>query len=160
MWYSLRAMSRSLTKGLLLAVAFATALVASPAASKDAAMRSVRVKAANFRAGPSDNAKVIFTATRYFPVKILKNKKGWLQVVDFEGEKSWVAQYLLSTEDTVVVQVEEGNLRKGPGTQHELLEKVTYGEAFRVVKRKGRWLRIANKARVVGWIRDDLTWGD
>ena len=33
------------------------------------------------------------------------------------------------------------------------------GEVFKVVDRKGRWLRVVNVEGAKGWLREDLAWG-
>lgn len=133
----------------------------SPAVHAAAPTRlSVNVPTANFRAGPSTKADVLFTATRYFPVTILETKGKWVRVIDFEKEESWVAKRLLANTPTVVVEVKKGNVRDAPSTEGEVLDKVEYGEVFRIVKTDGRWMRIATPKEVIGWVRDDLTWGE
>lgn len=145
--------------GLLLAVA-ATSLSAPSAEAKSAKLRAVEVPKANFRAGPSTKADILFTATRYFPVQVLETKGDWVRVRDFEKEESWVAKRLLADVHTVAITVKKGNVRDEPSTKGEVADKVEYGEVFRVLARKGRWLKIATAKRTIGWVRDDLTWGE
>ncbi|MEM9693328.1 MAG: SH3 domain-containing protein [Myxococcota bacterium] len=121
---------------------------------------AVKVPKANFRAGPSRKHDVLFTATRYFPVHVVKKKGDWALVRDFEKEEAWISSKLLAPTHTVVVEVKKGNVRDKPSTKGEVVDKVEYGEVFRVVKRKGRWLQIATPKSTLGWVRNDLTWGE
>ncbi len=59
-----------------------------------------------------------------------------------------------------MIKVKKGNLRDSPGLKGEVVGHVGYGEAFRVVERKGRWLKVATPDETLGWIREDLGWGD
>ena len=128
--------------------------------SAQAKLLSVKVRSANFRDGPSMTAEILFTADRYFPVRVLKHKRGWVEVEDFERERAWVAARLLGRLDTAIVKVQVGNVRAGPSIHHGVVGKIHYGEAFRIKKRKGRWLKLASSDAIIGWVRDDLTWGD
>jgi SH3-like domain-containing protein len=135
-----------------------------PASAKTAASKSktqsVAVREANFRTGPSIKHDVAFTAIKFYPVKILKRVRGWVEVEDFEGDRAWIALRLLSVAPTVVVSVDKANLRGKASTKSEVVDKVEKSQVFRVVERKGRWLRLAADDDERGWIREDLVWGD
>ena len=82
---------------------------------------SVKGPKANFRQGPSVNEKIAYTADKYYPVKILKKDKGWVQVEDFEGEKAWVLEKLLSKQKSVVVKREKANIRQKASTKAKII---------------------------------------
>lgn len=121
---------------------------------------SVQVRVANFRAGPSTDREIVFTATRYFPVQVLEQKGSWVRVRDFEKEEAWIARRLLGKTPSLVVDVKKGNVRAAGDLEAEVVDEVIYGEVFRIAKRRGRWLQIATPKKVIGWVRDDLTWGE
>lgn len=152
--------ARTLRRWVLPLAVMATTLTPGTGEAKSTPLRAVEVPKANFRTAPSLKADVLFTATRYFPVEILETKGEWVRIRDFEKEESWVAKRLLGDVHTVAIEVEKGNVRGGPSTQDEVVDRVEYGEVFRVVERKGRWLKIATPEETVGWVRDDLTWGE
>ncbi|WP_437683900.1 SH3 domain-containing protein [Sorangium sp. So ce131] len=134
------------------------ALAALPGAAR-AEILSVNVPVANFRAGPSTSEPVEFTATRYYPVKVLEREDGWCKIKDFEGDLAWVAGRLLARVTTVVIKVSRGNVREAPTTSAEVAFQVQRGEVFKVLGRKGRWLRVAALQGETGWVREDLAWG-
>jgi len=145
----------------LAALPFLASSLVTPTAHAGGSKRlSVNVPTANFRSGPSTKHDILFTATKYFPVTVLETKGDWVRVIDFEKEESWVAKRLLTQTPTVVVEVKKGNVRDAPSIKGEVLDKVEYGEVFRIVKTDGRWMRIATPKNVIGWVRDDLTWGE
>lgn len=143
--------------GIAAIVACAALLTAAHA---QAEILSVQVERARFREGPGTAHDILFTADRYFPVRVLERKGGWVKVVDFEDEQAWVSRKLLGPREAVVVSVEKTNVRGGPGLKHEVVTRAEYGVVFRVVEREGRWLQIGTRREVVGWVRDDMTWGD
>ncbi|HHH26895.1 MAG TPA: hypothetical protein ENK57_00885 [Polyangiaceae bacterium] len=142
-------------------LAVAAALILSAASHRASAeILCVKVPTANFRSGPGTSHDIVFKADKFFPVKILEKKDGWAKVRDFEKEVAWVATRLLGDRDAVVIKVKKGNLRKEPDMKGELVGHVGYGEAFRVVERKGKWLKIATAEKTLGWIHESLGWGD
>lgn len=137
-------------------VIFAMMVFASVARAE---ILSVKVPVANFRAGPSTSEPVEFTATRYYPVKVLEREGGWCKIKDFEGDLAWVADRLLARISTIVIKVPRGNVRKAPTTSAEVAFQTERGEVFKVLDRKGRWLRVVNEGGDKGWVREDLAWG-
>jgi SH3-like domain-containing protein len=129
-------------------------------ASAAAKVLSVGVDEANFRSGPSTKHEVVFTAIRHFPVKVLERVKGWVKVEDFEGDSGWVASYLLTEVPTVIISVDKANLRKAPSTSSGVADVAERSQVFRVVEKKGDWLKLAVGKEERGWIRNDLVWGD
>ncbi|MGK3960068.1 SH3 domain-containing protein [Sorangium sp. So ce118] len=124
-----------------------------------AELLSVKVPVANFRAGPSTSEPVEFTATRYYPVKVLEREGGWCKIKDFEGDLAWVADRLLAKVKTIVIKVPRGNVREAPTTSAEVAFQTERGEVFKVLDRKGRWLRVVSVGGAKGWVREDLAWG-
>lgn len=140
--------------GLLLAAAFVLL-----AADASAEMKSVKVREANFRSGPSKDDKVVYLALRYYPVKVLKRKDRWLYVRDFQGEKAWVAGWLLSDQEAVIVKTRRANIRKESTSRSDKVCRAKRGWAYRVLARKGKWARVADEHGAVGWIHSKLLWG-
>ncbi|WP_437321695.1 SH3 domain-containing protein [Sorangium sp. So ce385] len=133
-------------------------VVAFPSAAQ-AEMLSVKVPVANFRAGPSTREPVEFTATRYYPVKVLEREGGWCKIKDFEGDLAWVADRLLARVKTIVIKAARGNIREAPTTSAEVAFQAERGEVFKVLDRKGRWLQVIDEKGGKGWVREDLAWG-
>lgn len=143
----------------ILAVA-AALMFSATSALASAETLCVKVPTANFRAGPGTTHDIVFKADKFFPVQILEKKDGWAKVRDFEKEVAWVAARLLGDRDSVVIKVDKGNLREEPNLKGELVGHVGYGEAFRIVERKGKWLKVATADKTLGWIHQSLGWGD
>ncbi len=124
-----------------------------------AEMLSVAVQEANFRAGPSKEHQIVFTAIQHYPVKVVGRNGGWVHVQDYEGDRAWVAARLLCKQKTAIVKVDRANLRKKPTIRSKVVAKVELAEVFLVKARQGLWLHLFVGDEERGWIRHDLVWG-
>jgi len=125
-----------------------------------AEMMSVKVDKCNFRQGPSVKNPVAYKADKFYPVKILKKQKGWVQVEDFEGDKAWVMATLLDDQKTVVVKRKIANIRDKASTKSKILFTAAQGAAFKILKEEGKWLLVQHADGDRGWIHESLVWGN
>jgi SH3-like domain-containing protein len=140
-------------------LALAAMLAVAPQAAS-AEMRSVTVTSANFRAGPSTREPVLFTADRHYPVEILEAQGDWVRVRDFEGEEAWVSTLLLGDEPAVVVTADVVNVREKPARDAVVVHTAERGAVFRVLARQAGWVSVADEAGAVGWVHENLLWGN
>ena len=143
----------------LLSFALGSMAVLLVGADAQAESRSVGVASANFRTGPSTSRPILYTADRYYPVQVVRCDVGWCETRDFEGDRAWVAERLLSEQPSVVVNVDRVNVRHGPTTRAKVLFRVDWGEALKVTERKDEWLEIEDVEGERGWVYAKLTWG-
>ena len=124
-------------------------------------MKSIGKDAVNIRKGPSLDSGVLYETHLGYPIEIDKTQGDWVRFKDWEGTVGWVYKPLISDIKTAVVIGDEVNVRKGPGSQHDVVKKVAKGEVYKVVGRKGEWVKIAYyiEGEEIGWIRNDLLWG-
>jgi len=101
---------------------------------------SVKKDAVNIRSGPSTNSKVVWQVFESFPLEIIKRDGKWLNVVDFEGDKGWIYESLISSKKTVIVNVETANMRSGPSTEDPIIATVKKGVVFEPVEMKSGWM--------------------
>ena len=92
------------------------------------------------------------------PVTILEKKGQWVRFQDFEGDKGWIHSSLLSQTRTIIIKVNQCNIREGPGTQFEIAFTVDKGIPFKVLQKKGQWLQIEHQDGDKGWVFDTLVW--
>jgi len=136
---------------------FALALAAAPAAAE---MVSIRGATVNMRAGPGTHAKILWELGRHYPLRVLERRGGWLKIRDFEGDEGWVFARLTSRTPAMIVKRPSANIRGGPGTGYRILGRAEYGEVFRTLERRGRWVRVARPpGNRDGWIARSLLWG-
>jgi len=142
---------------ILLLVGFFSVLI--PVSGVLAAERmSVKVGLANVRSGPSKTSEVAWQVTKYHPFKILKKKGVWYECKDFEGDTGWLYKDLLAKTATVITLKENCNIRSGPGSDNHILFIVDREVPLKVLKRKGRWLKIEHEDGDQGWIHASLVW--
>lgn len=141
---------------LLFLVASGFAGCVSPA---QAAQRmAVKVSLANVRGGRSTKASILFRVPKYYPFKILRKAGNWYRVEDFENDRGWVYASLLGKIWAVVTKVKTGNIRSGPGLKYRIVFTAEKGVPFRVLKKKGSWLKIKHVDGDSGWIHRKIVW--
>ncbi len=114
---------------------------------------------ANIRSGPGTKNDVLWEVEKYHPLEVLKKKDPWYYFRDFEGDKGWIHKKLLVKNiSTVITKKDKCNVRSGPGTTHEILFSTEKGIPFKVLKRKGKWLRVLHSDGDKGWIYESLVW--
>ncbi len=145
---------------LLVSAATALAGVAFASPASAAELLSVKNESANFREGPGEKHAIVYSADRFYPVEVVEKKDAWVKVKDFEGDVAWVAERLLTKQETIVVEGDRVNVRDKAGTTAEIVFKAERGEVFKVEERQGKWLRVVDANGDGGWVRDDMVWGE
>lgn len=120
---------------------------------------SIAVHRANVRSGPSTDHEILWTVGKYYPVDTIKRSGKWYKIRDFEGDRGWIYRSLLKKVPAVIVKRRIVNVRKGPGTKFKILFRAEKGVTFRLLKRKGKWLKVRHEDGEVGWIHRNLVWG-
>nr|HID59063.1 hypothetical protein [Desulfobacterales bacterium] len=120
---------------------------------------SVSVDKANIRTGPGKEYEVIWQVGKYYPVKVIKKSGEWYKIRDFEDDEGWIHSSLLKKIPSVVVKRDEINVRKGPGKEFKILFRAEKGVSFKLLKKKGMWVKVQHADGDVGWIYRPLVWG-
>lgn len=119
---------------------------------------SVRADIANIRAEPNTDAAVIWQVEKYHPLQVLRKQDAWYFFEDFEGDRGWIHNSLLSDTRSVIVKRDNCNVRSGPGTDTAVRFTVGKGVPFRVLSEKGDWLELEHADGDQGWIHRSLVW--
>ena len=119
---------------------------------------AVSAPVANIRSGPGTSHALLWKVEKYFPIRVIEKSGEWYHFEDFEGDKGWVHQSLVSNISTVVTKNDECNIRSGPGTNYEIKFTVEKGIPFKVLKREGSWIHIEHADGDKGWIYESLVW--
>ncbi len=141
-------------KVVLLAVVFFCATTVSAMAAEFVSVIKDNV---NLRSGPDTTNEVLFKLPKGYPLKVLAIQSKWMKVSDYEGDKGWIFSSLVAKDSYVIVKVKEGNVRSGPGTQHEKVGKVVRDVIVRKIETKGDWVKISDP-RLSGWVHKQLVW--
>jgi len=118
---------------------------------------SVAKDGINIRSGPNTSADVLFELPMGYPLQVMGREGQWVKVADYEGDKGYVFDSLLTNTPTVIVKVAECNVRSGPGTQEAVVGNVTKEVIFQKVDQKGDWVKISHP-QLTGWIHKSLIW--
>jgi uncharacterized protein YgiM (DUF1202 family) len=123
-----------------------------------AARLAVKVDVANIRSGPGTNFDILWQVQKYHPILTLKKEGAWYQFQDFENDRGWIHESLVADIPAVITARPKCNIRKGPGTGYDIAFTVESGVPFRVLDRRGRWLKVQHGDGDRGWIHDSLVW--
>lgn len=119
---------------------------------------AVKVDIANIRAKPDTQSDTLWQVEKYYPLLILEKKDSWYRFKDFEGDIGWIHESLVDDTPTVIVKVDRANVRADAGTQYDLVFDAQKGTPFKVLEKKGRWLKIQHADGDEGWIFNSLVW--
>jgi SH3-like domain-containing protein len=119
---------------------------------------AVSSETANIRSGPGTDHDILWKVEKHHPLFILKKTGIWYHFRDFEGDEGWIHESLVDKTPTVITKSDTANIRSGPGTKNKILFPVDKGIPFKVLKKKGKWLRIQHADGDTGWIHKTLVW--
>lgn len=113
---------------------------------------------ANIRSGPGSENDILWKAEKNYPIDAMERSGPWLHFKDYEGDEGWVHQSLVGKFKTVITKGQKNNVRKGPGTQHEIHFIIDDGIPFKVLGRENAWIHIEHADGDQGWIHKSLVW--
>jgi SH3-like domain-containing protein len=120
---------------------------------------AVAVPEANIRSGPGIKYDKIWKVGKYHPLNIIKKEGVWYGFRDFEGDEGWIHKKLLKKISTVITKNNDiSNVRIGPGLKNDIVFTVEKGVPFKVLERRGAWVRILHADGDKGWIHKKLVW--
>lgn len=124
----------------------------------------------NVRSGPSLNSDIITTLIRGNSYPVLKEKGDWIQIQLRNGQKGWVANYLVSvTEEstssqvdseqvttnevskTAIITVNSLNVRSEPSLNGNILGKLQKDDTIKIISKSNDWIEITYNGQS-GWI--------
>jgi SH3-like domain-containing protein len=118
----------------------------------------VKKDGVNIRSGPNTKSKVIWQVFESFPLQVIKREGKWANVVDFEGDKGWIYETLISSNKTVIVNVETANMRSGSSKDNSIIATVKKGVVFEPLEMNGDWMKVRYKNEITGWMHNSLLW--
>lgn len=123
----------------------------------------VNAQKANLRSGPGTNYGIAWEIYKYMPVaKVGVSLSGeWYAVSDVDGDVNWIYKRLLTDKyKCAVVDMDEVNVRTGPGTNYSKspLSPAKKYYSFKVLKRKGQWIKVKDEWGNTGWIHRNFLW--
>ncbi len=121
---------------------------------------SVIKDATTIRTTPSARGEAQGEVFAGFPLQIVESKGDWAEVVDFEGDKGWVNNSMISPRKAVIVKEQKIELREAPNTDagNQIVVTARYGVTFTPLESKGEWLKVRHEDGTEGWLRSDQVW--
>ncbi|MBU1340593.1 MAG: SH3 domain-containing protein [Proteobacteria bacterium] len=113
---------------------------------------------ANMRSGPGTNHDVLWQVEQYHPFTIVEKKGNWYKVKDFENDVAWIHNSLLGSIESVITKKDKCIVRSEPTKDGSKLFTAEKGVPFKVLGRKGNWIKIEHADSDIGWIYKTLVW--
>lgn len=145
---------KHLITGLVVGTAF---LFGAAAAGVCADYVHVANDGVNLRSGPDTKYSVIYELPQGYPLKVLSRQGQWLKVSDFENDEGWIYAPLVTANSYVIVTVNEGNVRSGPGINNDKIGEVVREVLLKKVGSQGDWIKFEHP-KLKGWIHHKLVW--
>lgn len=114
---------------------------------------------AKLRKGPSTRWPITAEVIQYTALEKLSKQKGWYRVKDVDGEIHWVREDIVTSKySCATVKDDIANLRAGPGKKFEMLKysPVEKYLSFRVLEKKGEWLKVEDLEGDSAWVMSSL----
>jgi len=132
-----------------------------------AKMTCVVVPKANLREGPGEKYPIKWSIRKHTPLQIIKEKRNWLQVKDFEGEVSWIFKKLTRPKNYIIIKTAKPPVREKPDMESRILWQAKKGQIYpvlgkirtKVFKTEDAWLKVQGVNKKFGWIYSQLVWG-
>ncbi len=121
----------------------------------------VNVQKANIRSGPGTQYVIVWEVYKYMPFdKVGTPITGnWFAVRDVDGDVNWIHKSLVTNRyRCAVVKTEGVNLRTGPGTKYLKIGVVKKYYSFKILQRRGMWVRLKDEWGSIGWIHRSYLW--
>ena len=111
----------------------------------------------NLRSGPNTSSNALFELPKGYPLKILSHEKQWVKVSDYEGDKGYIMENLLSKTPFVIVKVKECMVRQNPDPKAPVLGNVSKDVIFQKAEVKGSWFKVVHP-KLTGWVYKSQVW--
>lgn len=145
-------------KGILTRMALlAAGLMLTGTTAAAAEYVSISKDGVNLRSGPDTKYSIIYELPEGYPLKVVSKQGEWLKVSDFENDQGWVYAPLVTNAKYVIVVVENGNVRSGPGVNYDKVGTVVKEVVLKHAGSQGDWIKFEHP-QLTGWIHRKLVW--
>ncbi len=96
----------------------------------------------------------------YTPLEVISTGAAYYQVKDAAGTTGYIHKSLTGETPAVVVTGNGCNVRSDAGTEFPIVFKGYKGETYKVLDQKQEWVQIKTEAGKIGWIWQNLVWGE
>jgi SH3-like domain-containing protein len=142
----------------LAAVLFASQGQAQPA-DKLPRFASLRSDEVNLRVGPGENYPIAWVFKRKdMPVEILEQFQNWRRVADWQGDKGWILDRMVTAKRSVIIDGAVRELHRQPDAASPVIARAEPGVIAKLLELQGPWCRI-EAGGYKGWVQRTEVWG-
>ncbi|WP_102274449.1 SH3 domain-containing protein [Cytobacillus massiliigabonensis] len=123
----------------------------------------------NIREGPGLSYPVVAQVNKGERYTYLSEKEDWIEIQLKDGKKGWAADWLVTLESSenssttisqsvnkqAIISADGLRVRKGPGTNYEVIGTINKGENFSVLAADGDWIQLATSYGN-GWVSSEF----
>jgi len=143
----------------LLAVTPFAAAGQAPPLDKLPRFASLRSEEVNLRVGPGENYPIEWVFKRKdMPVEILEEFQNWRRVQDWQGDKGWVLDRMITGKRDVIVAGTVRALFRQPDPGAPIVARAEPGVVARLIEFQGPWCHI-EAGGFKGWVQRSEVWG-
>jgi SH3-like domain-containing protein len=121
-----------------------------------AALRSDEV---NLRVGPGENYPIEWILKRKdMPVEIIEEFQNWRRVRDWQGDRGWVLDRMITGKREVIVAGAVRALHRQPDRDAQIVARAEPGVIARLIEFQGGWCHV-EAGGFKGWVQRSEVWG-
>lgn len=110
----------------------------------------------SLRSRPDTGSERLQRLQTFEPVKVLSRRGDWAQVEATSDRRGWVLSEYLDDTSFISVNIDQLNVRTGPGTDHPIKMKVGRNYPLYVINESEGWLHVMDYDGDRGWISGNL----
>lgn len=103
-------------------------------------------------------SEILRAVSAGFPLIVLDQQEQWSQVEDFKTRKGWIANKLLTENNSVILKIAKGNLRSGPSLNDSIVAEIDTATVMQIEKAQGSWLKVISMDGIAGWVHKWSVW--
>jgi SH3-like domain-containing protein len=120
---------------------------------------SLRSDDVNLRVGPGENYPIEWVLKRKeMPVQVLEQFQNWRRVQDWQGDKGWLLDRMITGKRAVIVDGNVRVLHRQPDPASPAVARAEPGVIARLIDLKGAWCRV-DAGGYRGWVLRSEVWG-
>lgn len=122
----------------------------------------------NIREGPGLSYPVVAQVNKGESYTYLSKKKDWIEIQLKDGKKGWAADWLVTLEsgetstsisqpksNHATIKADGLRVRKGPGTNYQVIGTINKGKNFQVLATDGDWIQL-DTPHGAGWVSSEF----
>jgi SH3-like domain-containing protein len=122
--------------------------------------RSIAVPKAILYDAPSAQSKKLFVIGQGYPVEIIVDLGDWIKVRDNHGGLSWIEAKQLATKHTVLVTLNQAEIRQSPDVASSLVCRVEKNVVLDFLEPPNNgWIKVKHRDGLSGYILSTSVWG-